>query len=85
MLDFVRANFAPMAAAMCLVGHIADDLDTYAMYERLLALPKEDVLEDMFRGSCATICCLQRTRMYPSAWASKPLVSGLISSMSICV
>jgi len=49
MLDFVRANFAPMAAAMCLVGHIADDLDMYAMYERLLALPKEDVLEDMFR------------------------------------
>ena len=38
-----------MAAAMCLVGHIADDLDTYAMYERLLVLPKEDMLEDMFR------------------------------------
>ena len=38
-----------MAAAMCLVGHIAEDLDTYAMYERLLALPKEDMLEDMFR------------------------------------
>mgnify|MGYP000890461135 CR=1 FL=1 len=30
-LDFVRDNFAPMAAAMCLVGHIAEDLDTYAM------------------------------------------------------
>ena len=48
-MDFVRDNFAPMAAAMCLVGHIADDLDTYAMYERLLVLPKEDMLEDMFR------------------------------------
>ena len=48
-LDFVRDNFAPMAAAMCLVGHIADDLDTYAMYERLLALPKEDMLEDKFQ------------------------------------
>jgi len=48
-LDFVRDNFAPMAAAMCLVGHIADDLDTYAMYERLLLLPKEDMLEDRFK------------------------------------
>ena len=43
-LDFVHDNFAPMAAAMCLVGHIAEDLDTYAMYERLLTLPKEDML-----------------------------------------
>ena len=48
-LDFVRDNFAPMAATICLVGHIADDLDTYAMYERLLVLPKEDMLEDMFQ------------------------------------
>ena len=48
-LDFVRDIFSPMAAAMCLVGHIADDLDTYAMYERLLALPKEDMLEDKFQ------------------------------------
>ena len=48
-LEHLRDNFAPMAAAMCLVGHIADDLDTYAMYERLLVLPKEDMLEDMFR------------------------------------
>ena len=48
-LDFVHDNFAPMATAMCLVGHIVDDLDTYAMYERLLVLPKEDMLEDMFK------------------------------------
>ena len=33
-----------MAAAMCLVGLIADVVDTYAMYERLLVLPKEDML-----------------------------------------
>jgi len=49
MLDFVRDNFAPMIAAMCLVGHIMDDLDTYAMYGHLLVLPKEDMLEDMFK------------------------------------
>ena len=48
-MDFVRDNFALMAAAMCLVGHIADRLDTYAMYERLLVLPKEDMLEDRFK------------------------------------
>ena len=48
-LDFVRDNLAPVAAAMSLVGHIADDLDTYAMYERLLMLPTEDMLEDRFK------------------------------------
>ena len=48
--DFVRDNFAPMAAAMCLFGHIADDLNTYAMYERLLLLLKENMLETGLRS-----------------------------------
>ena len=46
-LAFVHDNFVPMTAAMCLVGHIADDLDTYAIYEHPFVSPKEDMLEDM--------------------------------------
>ena len=46
-LDFVRDNFVPMSVAMCLVGHIDNDLDTYAIYERPLVIPKEDMLEEM--------------------------------------
>ena len=48
-LDFVRDNFAPKSAAMCLVGHIADDPDAYVTHERLLVLLKEEMLEDIFK------------------------------------
>ena len=39
-IDTFTGKPPAMAAAMCLVGHIADDLDVYAMYEHLLVLPK---------------------------------------------
>ena len=38
-----------MAAVMCLTGHMADHLDSYNIDERLLVLPKEDMLEDVFK------------------------------------
>ena len=38
-----------MAAAMSLLGHITGNIKLYAMDEQLLVLPKEDMLEDMFK------------------------------------
>ena len=38
-LRFTRDNFAPMAAAMCLLGQIVDDLCTYGWENCLLKLP----------------------------------------------
>ena len=38
-----------MAAAMSLLGHITGNIKLYAMDEQLLVLPKEDMLEDIFK------------------------------------
>lgn len=34
-----------MAAAMCLVGHIVDDIETYSMGECLLMLPMSEMFQ----------------------------------------
>ena len=44
-LRFTQDNFAPMAAAMCLFGHIVDDLCTYGWENCLLKLPMEEVFQ----------------------------------------
>ena len=44
-LRFTRDNFAPMAAAMCLLGKIVDDLCTYGWENCLLKLPMEEVFQ----------------------------------------
>ena len=38
-LDFTHDNVPPMAAAMCLAGHIVDNLETFSINEYLLCLP----------------------------------------------
>jgi len=38
-LRFTRDNLPPMAAAMCIVGHIVDNRGTYSLDECLLQLP----------------------------------------------
>ena len=48
-LRFTRDNLAPMAAAMCVVGHIVDDLDTYSIDERLLVLPMKEMFQIISR------------------------------------
>ena len=42
-IRFTQDNLAPMAAAMCLVGHIVDDLSTYRWEECLLELPTKEM------------------------------------------
>ena len=37
-LRFARDNLPPMAAAMCLMGHIEYGIELYGIHERLLAL-----------------------------------------------
>ena len=44
-LGFTRDNLPPVAAAMCLVGHIVDDIESYGMDERLLVLPMHDIFQ----------------------------------------
>ena len=46
-LSFVRDNLPPMSAAMCLAGHVVDDLDAYGLEECLLKLPASDMLSIM--------------------------------------
>ena len=38
-LRFTLDNIPPMAVAMCLAGHIGDEIQLYRIDERLLALP----------------------------------------------
>ena len=46
-LNFTRDNLPTMAAAMCVVGHIVDDLDTYSLDECLLQLPMINLFQIM--------------------------------------
>ena len=42
-MDFTRDNLPPMSAAMCLVGHVVGDLDTYSIEDCLLRLPMDAI------------------------------------------
>ena len=44
-LQFTRDNLPPMAAAMCLAGHIVDDIDTYDINECLLRQPTDEIFQ----------------------------------------
>jgi hypothetical protein len=44
-LHFTRDNLPTMAAAMCVVGHIVEDLDTYSLDECLLQLPMTNLFQ----------------------------------------
>lgn len=44
-LRFTKDNIPPMAAAMCIAGHVSDDLDTFGIEECLLKLPLSDIYE----------------------------------------
>jgi len=44
-LQFTRDNLAPMAAGMCLVGHIVSDLDTFDITECLMKLPMDELFQ----------------------------------------
>ena len=46
-LAFVKNNLPPMAAAMCLAGHIVEDIDAYGFEECLLKFPSGGVYEAM--------------------------------------
>jgi hypothetical protein len=44
-LQFTRDNISPMAAAMCLVGHVVGDIKKHRLDERLLVLPMEEMFQ----------------------------------------
>ena len=44
-LAFVADNLPFLSAALCLVGHVVDDIDTCKLEERLLKLPHSKVFE----------------------------------------
>lgn len=44
-LHFTRDNLPPMSAAMCLVGHIVDDIRLYKITECLLHLPMNELFQ----------------------------------------
>lgn len=46
-LCFTHDDIDSMAAAMFLVGHIVDDLETYSMDEQLLILPTKEMFQIM--------------------------------------
>ena len=49
-LDFLRDNIASIVAAKCLIGHIADHLESYRVHECLLVMTKEDASEEVFQS-----------------------------------
>ena len=44
-LQFTRDNLPPMAAAMCLAGHIVDEIETYDISECLLKQPTDEIFQ----------------------------------------
>ena len=50
-IRFTQDNLAPMAAAMCLVGHIVDDLSTHRWEECLLELPMKEMFQRIIPGN----------------------------------
>ena len=46
-LPFVRDNLSPMSAAVCIAGHVVDDLDAYDLSECILKMPDEAMLSIM--------------------------------------
>ena len=74
-LQFTRDNIPPMAAAMCLVGHIVDNLETYGIDERVLHLP----LHEMFQIIAGDLSNLEGCYLYYNACKTKWVRSGKTS------
>lgn len=74
-LQFTRDNLPPMAAAMCLVGHIVDDIETYGIDECLLKLP----MEEMFQVVSGNIGKLEGCYLYYDPKKMKWIRSGKTS------
>ena len=49
-LDFVRDNIPAMAAALCLCGHVAEDLSSFGMDECLLVHPNNSSNDNVFKS-----------------------------------
>ena len=74
-LGFTLDNIPPMAAAMCLVGHIVGDINMYGIHERLLHLP----MREMFQIVSGDLASLEGCYLYFDKCKYKWIRSGKTS------
>ncbi|KAL7536826.1 LOW QUALITY PROTEIN: hypothetical protein ACHAXR_007426 [Thalassiosira sp. AJA248-18] len=71
-LRFTHDNIPPMAAAMCLFGHVVDDIDMHRLDERLLNLP----MQQMFKIVTGDLSALEGCYLYYDNLKHKWIRSG---------
>ena len=76
-IDFTRANITVMAAAMCLVGHIVEDIGSYKLRDRLIQLP--DWSDSTFQIMSDSIKRLEGCYLFYDVKKSKWVRSGKTS------
>mmetsp|Transcript_9859 Transcript_9859/g.17267 ORF Transcript_9859/g.17267 Transcript_9859/m.17267 type:complete len:268 (+) Transcript_9859:1034-1837(+) len=75
-LRFTKDNLSPVAAGMCLVGHVVDDLDTYSLNECLISLPMNELMQ-IISGDLASLegCYLYYDKI-KNKWVRSGKTSG---------
>ena len=79
VLPFVRDNIHPVAATMCLFGHIVDELETYGIKECLLQSPTDD----MFQLALGELGKLEGNYLYYDKKKRKWIRSGKTSGQGV--